>query len=236
MDEINSNYLENSSQMIMGQGEKASNRYCDHVNEVQVVVINNDTPSEYLHLVYPSGQQWKTFFVNPMYDMMLYNGMRVKEVLSVKPGSIGYIVFKYCVKCHESIPQTECRRYKNEALIVWFGSYSPSVRGLEGILVGKEKDRSVVKLKNDQLVLFHGNLLDMSIPIGTDLKVWACRRVLDGQTTFLEGCAGIVPGERQYKENILPRPPTLSDMNQLQRLILNLLSMTDRQNNTSLCL
>ena len=75
---------------------------------------------------------------------MYHEGLRIREVLSVKTGAIGTMVSCHCVLCyHDKKPVLQ-------AVLLWFGveSYTPLVCAFPGVVVEKgmiqlHKDREV---------------------------------------------------------------------------------------------
>jgi len=173
---------------------------CDHKYEVGVVVDNIST--QYLHVVGPIGDTWLETCVDPLHTLVLLDGVRTREVYSVKTGTMGHMVLSECVKC----------QFKDETEVaiavpcmLWFGDeQKPSVRGAVGEVVGKDGDRMVVQLegppaaRNVRLVLFYlQSIVHRELILQTKVLVWAWNRqqqqqnIIDkrGVTKFLEGAA-----------------------------------------------
>ena len=81
-----------------------------------------------LGAVLRSSFKWIT--INPFLVEVRYHGVLVKEVLVLKPGTIGVLVSGQCVLC---CPPLETA----VPVLVWFGggSYAPCVRGRLGVVV-----------------------------------------------------------------------------------------------------
>ena len=167
---------------------------CDHQYEVGVVVAS--VTSQYLHMVGPLGHVWLECYVDPLACLVFIEGVRTKEVYSVKMGAMGYMVLKECVQCQLS------EETNVSPTLVWFGEEQrPSARAAGGVVVGRQGDRMVVQLEGPsaartvRLVLFHGET-DKGRDVGleTGVLVWAWTRQLGrggGASKFLEGAAVI---------------------------------------------
>lgn len=162
----------------------------DHVYEIGVVVVK--VSHRYLHLVGPRGVQWLEARVDPLISLVYIDGIRTKEVFSVKNGSMGHMVLRKCLNC-----QLNPNLVIDSPALVWFGvSQVPCVRGQEGVVVGVDGQRRVVQLESPpaariaRLVLLHGDDLDCP-PLQSKVKVWAwTRNIKSGLTDrFLEGAA-----------------------------------------------
>ena len=159
------------------EDEKSKPR-CDHMYEVGVVVAN--ISSEYLYLVGPLGHGWVETCVDPFHTLVFVDGIRTKEVFSVKIGAIGNMVVKECVKCQ--IDTTVSEASIAFPALLWFGEEQrPNERGALGVVIGLEGRRMVVQLEGPpaartaRLVLFHGQSSEiMEIKIQTKVLVWAC--------------------------------------------------------------
>jgi len=181
---------------------------CDHKYEVGVVVVN--ISSEYLHLVGPLGHAWVETCVDPFHSLVFVDGVRIKEVFSVKIGAMGNMVVKECVKCQ--IDTTVSELSIAFPTLLWFGEeQKPSVRGAVGVVNRWEGRRMVVQLEQPpaariaRLVLFHpmGSLArtwKLRCRPRSKVLVWAWARQLEGGVRiFLEGAAAVVKIEDGQK-------------------------------------
>ena len=178
----------------------ATNDECDHAYEIGVTVVK--ISHNYLHLVGPLGEQWLEAAVDPLVSLVYIDGMRTKEVYSVKNGSMGHMVVRKCLNCQQSPNMV-----LDSPSLVWFGVRQvPCVRGQEGVVVGVEGKRKVVQLESPpaaripRLVLLHGDDLD-SPPLQTKVKVWAWTRNIKRGVTdkFLEGAAIVTVSTEDHK-------------------------------------
>ena len=170
---------------------------CGHQYEVGVVVVS--TSSQFLELVGPLGDSWVVTCVDPAHSVVFVDGVRVREVDTVKAGTIGHMVLTECVKCQflksnkDIVIASPC--------LLWFGdTVRPTVRGAVGEVVGKEGDMMVVQLEGPpaartaRLVLFYlESIVHRQLVLHTKVLVWAWSRqhqVLSrGVRKFLEGAA-----------------------------------------------
>jgi len=159
----------------------------EHNYETGMVVVN--VTNQFLRLLAQCGGSWLTIDVDPLKMMMIVDGIRIKEVFSISIGTMGHMVTSEC---------TGCKICPNDAvtpILVWFGETQiPSVRGLPGLVVGREDKRVVVELEqSEELVLFHGDSdMDDELLLNTQLLVWAWKKVVrNGDVKFLEGAAFI---------------------------------------------
>lgn len=178
----------------------ATNDECDHAYEIGVTVVT--ISHNYLHLVGPLGEQWLEATVDPLVSLVYIDGMRTKEVYSVKNGSMGHMVVRKCLNCQQSP-----NMILDSPSLVWFGVRQvPCVRGQEGVVVGIEGKRKVVQLecppaaRIPRLVLLHGDDLDCP-PLQTKVKVWAWTRNIKRGVTdkFLEGAAIVTVSTKDLK-------------------------------------
>jgi len=172
---------------------------CDHQHEVGVMVAS--LTSQHLHLVGPLGHVWVECCVDPLACLVFIDGVRTKEVYSVKMGAMGHMVVKECIKCQLSV------KTKVNPALVWFGEdLRPNARAAVGVVVGMEEGRMVVQLEGPsaariaRLVLFHGETgEDQDVGLETRVLVWAWTRQLGrGTVKFLEGAA--IVNNKDYEE------------------------------------
>eukprot|EP00092_Neocalanus_flemingeri_P035640 GFUD01038804.1.p1 GENE.GFUD01038804.1~~GFUD01038804.1.p1 ORF type:complete len:307 (-),score=86.20 GFUD01038804.1:85-1005(-) len=166
---------------------------CVHKYEVGVIVVR--ISSEYLHLVIPLGDNWVETCVDPFKTLVIVDGLKTREVYSVKIGAMGYMVVQECVKCQMDMSDVAT---VNPSLL-WFGEdQGPSAREVTGVVVGKEGDKMVVQLEGPaaariaRLVLFFGDLMGQKeYGLQTKVLVWAWARQLrgGGGGKYLEGAA-----------------------------------------------
>ena len=174
--------------------EKDRQHKCVHQYEVGVVVVT--VSSQFLHLLLQCGGTWLRVDVDPLVSFVFVDGVRIKEVLSIKMGAMGHMVTKECRKCKLYSPFEEEEDVC--PLLLWFGeSILPSVRDQTGTVVGKEGDRVVVQTDDSkELILFHGEILEKVI-VHSKVLVWAWKKVLRGGAgSFLEGAALILPEDK----------------------------------------
>ena len=176
--------------------DKERKTVCVHKYEVGVVVVS--TSPQYLHIVGPLGDSWVETCVDPVMSLVFVEGVRIREVDSVKVGTMGHMVVTECVNC-------QFQDMTDVAIagpcLLWFGEEQrPSVRGAVGEVVGREGDRMVVQLegppaaRSARLVLFHcKSIVQREIVLQTKVLVWAWARQQHqgkrGLGKFLEGAA-----------------------------------------------
>ena len=111
---------------------------CEHTYETGIVVVA--VSNQFLSLLVQCRGAWLTTEVDPLKVMMVVDGIRIKEVFSVNIGTIGHMVTKECTKCMSSTNDTVT------PVLVWFGETQvPSVRGLPGLVVGRENAAGAVR-------------------------------------------------------------------------------------------
>ena len=185
-----------SENQLDASEDKERKTLCVHKYEVGVVVVN--TSPQYLHIVGPLGDSWVETCVDPVMSLVFVEGVRSREVDSVKVGTMGHMVVTECVKC-------QFQDMTDVAIagpcLLWFGEdQRPSVRGAMGEVVGREGDRMVVQLEGPpaartvRLVLFHcKSIVQREIVLQTKVLVWAwARQQYQGKRglgKFLEGAA-----------------------------------------------
>ena len=117
---------------LCGLGEGEGEEECQHQHEVTVVVGARTHQGDLLQLgaVLRSSLTWIP--IDPFLVEVRYHGVRVKDVLVLKPGSIGVLVSGQCVLCCPPLETVV-------PALVWFGggSYAPCVRGRQGVVVGE---------------------------------------------------------------------------------------------------
>merc|ERR1719369_99226 len=70
---------------------------CEHQYEAEVVVVT--VSDQFLHLIVQCGGTWATIRVDPLTSVVFVNGVRIKEVLNIKMGSMGHMVTSLCTVC-----------------------------------------------------------------------------------------------------------------------------------------
>jgi len=164
---------------------------CSHNYEAEAVVVS--ISSQYLHLVVQLGDTWVRVEVDPLFSTVMVDGIRAREVFSVKIGAIGTVVLKKCVQYHSSNTKTDIIVGSHVALL-WFGDKNvPSVRGSPALVVANEDDRLVVQVEDtDTLVHFYGKMVEHKLELQTRVLVWAWSQQLSGERGSLEGAAIVV--------------------------------------------
>jgi len=163
-------------------------KVCENKYEAGVVVVT--VSDQYLRLLVQCGDTWLTTDVDPLTSMVLVNGVRIKEVLNIKMGTIGHMVTEDC-SCSYCVFSPSPSNVSS--LLVWFGETQvPSARGEPGSVVGKEDDRIVVQLHHSQdLVLFYGEKIKEEVLLNMKVLVWAWKKMV-GSVGFSEGAAFVV--------------------------------------------
>jgi len=180
---------------------------CKGQHEHEVMVMVDGTQEAKLLLSFPVGGTQELLALDPLSSILLVDGMRVKEAMGVRPGTLGWMVLQQCVKClNEGVASLErpvC------PLLVWFGE-EPHVREEVG-LVRAVGQRCVVQLevppaaRFHKLVLFHGEAVAGragAVELGNSVAVWAWHRKLGkhGHDKIYEGAA-MIECERQDSWN-----------------------------------
>lgn len=172
---------------IMNTSNNIEQCVCEHKYETGMVVVT--VSNQFLRLLVQCRGVWLTTDVDPLKLMVIVDGIRIKEVFSIRIGTMGHIVTKECTDC------STCQIDTVTPVLVWFGETQvPSVRGLSGLVVGREDKRVVVQLEqSEELVLFHGDSdEEEELALHSQVLVWAWKKVVqNGAVKFLEGAAFI---------------------------------------------
>jgi len=162
---------------------------CENKYEAGVVVVT--VSNQFLRLLVQCGDTWFTTDVDPLTSMVLVNGVRIKEVLNIKMGTIGHMVTKDCSCSYCEVSPSP--KSNVSSILVWFGETQiPSVRGESGSVVGKEDDRIVVQLHHSQdMVLFYGEKINEEVLLNMNVLVWAWKKMV-GSVGFSEGAAFVI--------------------------------------------
>ena len=185
-----------SENQLDASEDKESKTLCVHKYEVGVVVVS--TSPQYIHIVGPLGDSWVETCVDPVMSLVFVEGVRSREVDSVKVGTMGHMVVTECVRCQfQDITDVAIAG----PCLLWFGEEQrPSVRGAVGEVVVRLGDRMVVQLEGPpaartvRLVLVHcKSIVQREIVLQTKVLVWAWARQQHqgkrGLGKFLEGAA-----------------------------------------------
>jgi len=169
---------------------------CVHKYEVGVVVVS--ISSQYLHMIGQLGDSWTRVDVDPFISSVFVEGIRIKEVFSVKMGAMGNMVVDACIKCQLG---TSAELALTSPVLLWFGEeQSPCVRECPGVVVGREGDRIVVQLETEgsvRLVLFHGESIQRKLELQSKVLAWAwAKHLRGGAGSFLEGAALVMREEQ----------------------------------------
>jgi len=98
---------------IMNTSNNIEQCVCEHKYETGMVVVT--VSNQFLRLLVQCRGVWLTTDVDPLKLMVIVDGIRIKEVFSIRIGTMGHIVTKECTDC------STCQIDTVTPVLLWFG-------------------------------------------------------------------------------------------------------------------